>query len=65
MMGSEVRLICSVNDFATIVRDDVFSPTPCPLSVNRLLPYAAWFDLRVEIGRGMCFHVGAVEGWLG
>ena len=43
-----------LKDFATTVRDDVFAPTPCPLSVRGLLLYAAWFDLRVEIGDLVC-----------
>ena len=37
-----------LKDFATTVRDDVFAPTPSPLSVRGLLLYAAWFDLRME-----------------
>ena len=32
------------------MRDDVFAPTPSPLSVRGLLLYAAWFNLRVETG---------------
>ena len=47
---SEVRSRCVLKDFATTVRDDVFAPTPSPLSVRGLLLYAAWFDLRVETG---------------
>ena len=50
MKGSEVRSRCVLKDFATTVRDDVFAPTPSPLSVRGLLQYAAWFDLRVETG---------------
>ena len=50
MKGSEVRSRCVLKDFATTVRDDVFAPTPSPLSVRGLLLYAAWFDLRVETG---------------
>ena len=42
--------MCVLKDFATTVRDDVFAPTPSPLSVRELLLYAAWFDLRVETG---------------
>ena len=37
MKGSEVRSRCVLKDFATTVRDDVFSPTPPPLSVRGLL----------------------------
>ena len=47
---SEVRSRCVLKDFATTVRDDVFAPTPFPLSVRGLLLYAAWCDLRVETG---------------
>ena len=39
--GSEVRSQCVLKDFATTVRDDVFAPTPSPLSVRGLLLYAA------------------------
>ena len=35
--GSEVRSRCVLKDFATTVRDDVFAPTPSPLSVHGLL----------------------------
>ena len=45
MKGTEVRSRCVLKDFATTVRDDVFAPTPSPLSVRGLLLYAAWFDL--------------------
>ena len=38
-----------LKDFATTVRDDVFAPTPSPLSVRGLLLYAAWFDLRRKL----------------
>ena len=51
---SEVRSRCVLKDFATTVRDDVFAPTPSPLSVRGLLLYAAWFDLRVETGDLVC-----------
>ena len=44
MKGSEVRSRCVLKDFATTVRDDVFAPTPSPLSVRGPLLYAAWFD---------------------
>ena len=50
MKGSEVRSRCVLNNFATTVRDDVFAPTPSPLSVRGLLQYAEWFDHRVESG---------------
>ena len=43
-----------LKDFATTARDDVFAPTPSPLSVRGLLLYAAWFDLRVETGDLVC-----------
>ena len=57
LKGSEVRSRCVLKDFATTVRDDVFAPTPSPLSVRGLLLYAAWFDLRVETGDlVVCFH---------
>ena len=45
---------CVLKDFATTVRDDVFAPTPSPLSVRGLMLYAAWFDLRVEPGDLVC-----------
>ena len=51
---SEVRSRCVLKDFATTMRDDVFAPTPSPLSVRGLLLYAAWFDLRVETGDLVC-----------
>ena len=54
MKGSEVRSRCALKDFATTVRDDVFSPTPSPLSVRGLPLYAAWYDLRVETGDLVC-----------
>ena len=43
----------------TTVRDDVFAPTPFPLSVRCLLLYAAWFDLRVEAGDLVCAFMQA------
>ena len=46
-------------DFATTVRDDVFAPTPSPLSVRELLLYAAWFDLRVKTGGIVCAFMQA------
>ena len=52
--GSEVRSRCVLKDFATTVRDDVFSPTPSPASVRLLLLYAAWYDLRVEKLETLC-----------
>ena len=54
MKGSEVRSRCVLKVFATPVRDDVFAPTPSPLSVRGLLLYAALFDLRVETGDLVC-----------
>ena len=51
---SEVRSRCVLKDFATTVRDEVFAPTPSPLSVRGLLLYAAWFDLRVGTGDLVC-----------
>ena len=48
------RSRCVLKDFATTVRDDVFAPTPSPLSVRGLLLYAAWFDLRVETEDLVC-----------
>ena len=36
MKGSEVRSRCALKDFSTTVRDDVFAPTPSPLSVRGL-----------------------------
>ena len=59
LKGSEVRSRCVLKDFATIVRDDVFAPTPSPLSVRGLLLYAAWFDLRVETGDQVCAYMQA------
>ena len=48
-----------LKDFATTVRDDVFAPTPSPLSVRGLLLYAAWFDLGVETGDLVCAFMQA------
>ena len=48
-----------LKDFATTVRDDVFAPTPSPLSVRGFLLYAAWFDLRVETGDLVCAFMQA------
>ena len=59
MKGSEVRSRCVLKDFATTVRDDVFAPTPSPLSVRGLLLYAAWFNLRVETGDLVCAFMQA------
>ena len=59
MKGSEVRSRCVLKDLATTVRDDVFAPTPSPLSVRGLLLYAAWFDLRVETGDLVCAFMKA------
>ena len=59
LKGSEVRSRCVLKEFATTVRDDVFAPTPSPLSVRELLLYAAWFDLRVEIGDLVCAFIQA------
>ena len=54
MKGSEVRSRCVLKDFATTVSDDVFAPTPSPLSVRGLLLHAAWYDLRIETGDLLC-----------
>ena len=54
-----MRSRCVLKDSATTVRDDVFAPTPSPLSVRGLLLYAAWFDLRVEIGDLVCAFMQA------
>ena len=57
MKGSEVRSRCVLKDFATTVRDDVFAPTPSPLSVRGLLLYAAL--VRSSSGNRrpcVCFH---------
>ena len=59
MKGSEVRSRCALKDFETTVRDDVFAPTPSPLSVRGLIMYAAWFDLRVETGDIVCAFMKA------
>ena len=59
MKGNEVRSRCVLKDFSTTVRDDVFAPTPSPLSVRGLLLYAAWFDLRVETGDLVCAFMQA------
>ena len=59
--GSEVRSRCVLKDFATTVRDNVFSPTPSPLSVRGLLLYAAWYDLRVETGDLACAFMQTVS----
>ena len=48
MKRNEVRSRCVLKDYATTVRDDVFAPTPSPVSVRGLLLYAAWYQLRVE-----------------
>ena len=59
LKGSEVRSRCVLKDFATTVRDDVFAPTPSPLSVRGLLLHAAWFDLLVETGDPVCAFMQA------
>ena len=59
MKGFEVRSRCVLKDFATAVRDDVFAPTPSPVSVRGLLLYAAWNDLRVETGDLVCAFMRA------
>ena len=59
LKGSEVRSRCVLKDFATTVGDDVFAPTPSPLSVRGLLLCAAWFDLRVETGDLVCAFMQA------
>ena len=46
-------------DFAMTVREDVFAPTPSPVSGRRLLLYAAWYDLFVEIGDVVCAFMQA------
>ena len=61
MEANEVRSRCVLKDFATTVRDDVFAPTPSPLSVRGLLLYTAWFDLRVETGDLVCAFKQAVS----
>ena len=48
-----------MKDFATTVTDDVFAPTPSPLSMRGLLLYATWFDLRVETGHLVCAFMQA------
>ena len=59
MKGNEVRSRCVLKDFATTVRDDVFAPTPSPLSVRGLLLCAAWFDLRIKTGDLVCAFMQA------
>ena len=59
LKGSEMISRCVLKDFATTMRDDVVAPTPSPLSVRGLLPYAAWFDLRVETGDLVCAFMQA------
>ena len=59
MKGSEVRSRRVLKDFATTVRDDVFSPTPSPLSVRGLLMFAVLFDFRVETGDLVCAFMQA------
>ena len=59
MKGSEVRSRCALKDFASTVREDVFAPTPSPLSVRGLLLYTAWYDLRVETGDLVCAFMQA------
>ena len=54
-----MRSRCELKVFATTVTDDVFAPTPSPLSVRGLLLCAAWFDLRVETGDLVCAFVRA------
>ena len=46
---SEVRSRCVLKDFATT--DDVFAPTPSPLSVRGLLLHAAWFIVIMKSDR--------------
>ena len=41
------------------MRDDVFAPTPSPLSVRGLLLRAAWFDLRVGTRDFVCAFMQA------
>ena len=55
MKGSEVRSRC------VPVRDDVFAPTPSPLSVRGLLLYAAWFDIRVETEDLVCAFMQTLD----
>ena len=50
---------CVLKDFATPVKDDVFAPTPSPLSVRGFLLYTAWFDLRLENGDLVCAFMQA------
>ena len=45
------------------MRDDVFAPTPSPLSVRGPLLYAAWFDLRVETEDLVCAFMQADSSW--
>ena len=48
-----------MKDCAKRVRDDVSASTPSPMSVRRLLLYAAWNDLRVETGDLVCAFMQA------
>ena len=59
MKENEVRSRCVLKDFATTVRDDVFSPYPSPLSVRGLLLYAAWYNFRIETGDFLCAFMQA------
>ena len=59
MKGNEVRSRCVLKDFATIVRDDVFAPTPSPVPVTGLLLYAAWSDLCVQTANFVCAFMQA------
>ena len=56
-----MRSRCVLKDFATTVSDDVFAPTPSPLSVRGLLLHAAWYDLRIETGDLLCAFMQAAS----
>ena len=56
--GERSEIAMCTEGFRDKGEDDVFAPTPSPVSV-RLLLYAAWFDLRVETGDLVCAFMQA------
>ena len=57
--GTTVRSRLVLKDFALTIRDDLYAPTPQPMSIRAVLLYAALQDYKVETGDLACAFMQA------